>query len=174
MTRMDNRGMTDSFNRMDAMIAEAMARRCVMVTRVALGVVFFWFGVLKFVPGLSDAEGLAGRTIATLTMGYVPPHVSLPILAVWECAIGLGFLTGLYTRATILLLLLQLPGTFLPLIFFPAETWKHWPYAPTLEGQYIIKNLVLISAGLLIGATTRGGRVIADPEAARVAAIRPS
>ena len=79
----------------------------------------------------------------------------------------MGFLTGLFTRATILLLVLQLPGTFLPLVLFPAETWKQWPYAPTLEGQYIIKNLVVIAAGLLVGATVRGGSVIADPHAAQ-------
>jgi len=153
------------WNRLDARIAEWMARYCIVVARLALGVIFFWFGVLKFFPGLSDAESLVGRTVSMLTLGYVPSHVSVPILAVWECAIGLGFLSGLFTRATILLLLLQLPGTFLPLIFFPAETWKHWPYAPTLEGQYIIKNLVLIAAGLLVGATVRGGSVVADPTA---------
>jgi len=154
-------------DRMDARIAEWMARYSVGMARVALGVVFLWFGALKFFPGLSDAAPLAGRTMSTLTLGYVPPHVAVPILAIWECAIGLGFLTGLFTRATILLLVLQLPGTFVPLVLFPAETWKQWPYAPTLEGQYIIKNLVVIAAGLLVGASVRGGSVIADPHAAQ-------
>jgi hypothetical protein len=65
---------------------------------------------------------------------------------------------------------LQLPGTFLPLVFFPSETWKHIPYAPTLEGQYIIKNLVLLSAGIVVGSTTMGGRIIPDPAAAWVGA----
>ena len=153
--------------RMDARIAEWMARYSVVMARVALGVVFLWFGVLKFFPGLSDAAPLAGRTMSTLTLGFVPPHVGVPILATWECGIGLGFLTGLFTRATIFLLVLQLPGTFAPLVLFPAETWKQWPYAPTLEGQYIIKNLVVIAAGLLVGATVRGGSVIADPHAAQ-------
>jgi len=153
--------------RMDARIAEWMARYSVVMARVALGVIFLWFGALKFFPGLSDAAPLAGRTMSTLTLGFVPSHVAVPILAIWECAIGLGFLTGLFTRATILLLVLQLPGTFVPLVLFPAETWKQWPYAPTLEGHYIIKNLVVIAAGLLVGATVRGGGVIADPEAAQ-------
>jgi len=142
---------------MDARIAEWMAHYSVVVARVALGVIFLWFGVLKFFPGLSDAAPLAGRTMSALTLGFVPPQVAVPILAVWECAIGLGFLTGLFMRATILLLVLQLPGTFVPLVLFPAETWKQWPYAPTLEGHYIIKNLVIIAAGLLVGATVRGG-----------------
>ena len=155
------------WNRIDARIAAWMARYSIVIARLALGVIFFWFGVLKFFPGLSEAEALAGRTISTLTLGYVPPHIAVPILAIWECAIGLGFLSGLFTRATILLLVLQLPGTFLPLVLFPAETWKQWPYAPTLEGQYIIKNFAVIAAGLLVGATVRGGGVIADPEAVR-------
>jgi hypothetical protein len=83
-----------------------------------------------------------------------------------ECLIGVGLLSGKFLRGTLLLLFLQLPGTFLPLFFFPAETWKHVPYAPTLLGQYIIKNLVLVCAGLLVGATMRGGSVIADPQVA--------
>jgi hypothetical protein len=58
-----------------------------------------------------------------------------------------------------------MPGTVLPLFLLPDVCWVHAPYAPTLEGQYIIKNLVLISAGLVIGATVRGGRLIADPAA---------
>jgi hypothetical protein len=91
------------------------------------------------------------------------------VLATWECLIGLGLLTGKFLRGTLLLLFLQLSGTFLPLFFFPVETWKHVPYAPTLVGQYIIKNLVLVCAGLLLGGTMRGGTVIADPQVAHKA-----
>jgi hypothetical protein len=54
-------------------------------------------------------------------------------------------------------------GTFLPLVFFPAETWTRFPYAPSLEGQYIIKNLVLLGAGIVVGATVRGGSISAEP-----------
>ena len=146
-----------------------MARNEIVIARLALGIIFFWFGVLKFFPGQSAAENLASRTISVLAWGHVPPRVSMPVLAAWECAIGLGFLSGRFTRATLVLLLLQLPGTFMPLVFFPHETWKQFPYAPTLEGQYIIKNLAVIAAGMLVGATMRGGRVIADPGVARQA-----
>ena len=55
-------------------------------------------------------------------------------------------------------------GTMLPLLFFPAEVFTVFPYAPTLEGQYIVKNVVLISAAVVIGATVRGGRLAAEPE----------
>jgi len=128
----------------------------VTLLRVSLGVVFFWFGVLKFFPGLSPAEDLAARTISVLTFGLVGPGVSLPVLAAWECAIGLAFVSGRFLRAGVALLLLQMVGTFLPLAFFPAEAWAHVPYAATLEGQYIIKNLVLVSAALVVGATAGG------------------
>jgi len=95
----------------------------------------------------------------------------VPVLATWECAIGIGLLTasGWYKRATPVLLALQLPGTFLPLVFLSSETWTHFPYALRLEGQYIIENLVLISAGLLMGGTMHGGKVVSDPKAAQQA-----
>jgi uncharacterized membrane protein YkgB len=159
------------FDVLEARFHTWLAQNSIPVTRFAVGVIFFWFGVLKFFPGLSPAQDLAGRTISTLTLGHITPHVSLPILATWECLIGIGLLTasGQYMRVTLVLLALQLPGTFLPLVFFPAETWTHFPYAPTLEGQYIMKNLVLISAGLLMGATMHGGKVIMDPKAANLA-----
>jgi uncharacterized membrane protein YkgB len=152
--------------RADIQITRWMARYGVVLLRVSLGVVFFWFGVLKFFPGLSPAQDLAIRTISLLTFGLVPPPVTLFILAAWECVIGLGLITGVWMRATLLLLFLQMLGTLTPLFFFPAETFTRFPYAPTLEGQYIIKNLVLVSAALVIGATVRGGALVADPDTA--------
>jgi uncharacterized membrane protein YphA (DoxX/SURF4 family) len=160
------RALTDWVIRADAQITRWMARYGVLLLRVSLGVVFFWFGVLKFFPGLSPAQDLATRTISTLTFGLVPPQVSVIILATWECVIGLGLMTGVWMRATLLLLFLQMFGTLTPLFFFPAETFTRFPYAPTLEGQYIIKNLVLVSAALVIGATVRGGALVADPDKA--------
>lgn len=137
-----------------------MARYGVTLLRVSLGVVFFWFGVLKFFPGLSPAQDLAARTIERLSFGMVGPSISVPFLAAWECLIGLGLITGLFMRATLLLLGLQMLGTLTPLVFFPSEVFMRVPYAPTLEGQYIIKNAVLISAGIVIGATVRGGKLV--------------
>lgn len=146
-----------------------MARFGLPLLRISLGLVFLWFGVLKFFPDLSPAQGLAGRTIETLTFGIVQPELSLPVLAAWEVLIGVGLVTGRFIRVTLLLLLLQMFGTITPLFLFPTETFTQFPYAPTLEGQYIIKNIVLVSAGMVIGATVRGGAVIADPDATRVA-----
>ncbi|MBC7872160.1 MAG: DoxX family protein [Chitinophagaceae bacterium] len=145
-----------------------MAKNGITLLRVSLGIVFFWFGLLKFFPDLSPAQELATRTIETLTFGVVKPDVSLPLLATWECLIGLGLITGKLMRVTLLLLFVQMLGTITPLFLFPTDAFSRFPYAPTLEGQYIIKNMVLISAGLVIGATVRGGEVIADPDIVEV------
>jgi uncharacterized membrane protein YphA (DoxX/SURF4 family) len=155
------------FASLDVKLTRWMARHGISLLRLSMGVVFLWFGGLKFFPGLSPAEDLAGRTITLMTFGVMPASVSLPLLALWEVLIGIGFLTGRYKRATILMLTGQMLGTVSPLFFFPHETFSTVPIAPTLEGQYIIKNIVLVSAGLVIGAVVRGGRLIADPEAAR-------
>ena len=148
---------------LDARITAWMASHGLTLMRIALGVVFFWFGVLKFFPGLSPAESIAGRTLEALSFGLVPQNVALLILAVWECAIGLGLLSGRFMRATLLLLFVQMLGTITPLFIFPTETWVVFPIAPTLEGQYIIKNAVLIAGAVVLGATVRGGRLTSEP-----------
>jgi uncharacterized membrane protein YphA (DoxX/SURF4 family) len=151
------------FETIDTRLTRWMAQYGVVLLRVSLGVVFFWFGFLKFFPNLSPAEELATRTIETLSFGIVQPEISLPVLAAWEVLIGLGLMTGKFMRATLLLLFLQMLGTVTPLFLFPNETFTQFPYAPTLEGQYIIKNVVLVSAALVLGATVRGGDMVANP-----------
>lgn len=157
------------FNSVDIRLTNWMARFGVLSLRISLGIVFFWFGALKFFPGLSPAASLATHTIERLSFGLIHPEVSIYILATWECLIGLGLVTGIFMRGTLLLLFMQMLGTITPVFLFPHDVFTRIPYAPTLEGQYIIKNLVLISAGLVIGATVRGGVVVADPEIARKA-----
>jgi len=152
------------YSQVDKHITDWMARHGITLLRVSLGVVFLWFGVLKFFPGLSPAQSLAARTIEMLTFGMVRESVSIPVLALWECAIGIGLITNLFMRATLLLLFVQMMGTITPIFLFPREVFMVVPYAPTLEGQYIIKNIVLVSAGLVIGATVRGGRVVSNPK----------
>ncbi|MDX2005156.1 MAG: DoxX family protein [Meiothermus sp.] len=150
-------------DRIDRRITRWLAHNSLTILRISLGIVFFWFGVLKFFPAASPAEELAGRTIQTLTFGLVLPAVSLPVLAAWETLIGLGLITGLFMRATILLLLLQMAGTVMPLFLFPSETFTRFPIMPNLEGQYIIKNIVLVAAALTIGSTVRGGYIKPEP-----------
>jgi uncharacterized membrane protein YkgB len=145
----------------DLKIVNWMARYGLMLLRISLGIVFLWFGVLKFFPNLSPAQNLATRTISVLTFNIVTPDISLPLLAAWESLIGIGLLIGGDgLRITLLLLYVQMIGTMTPIFLFPHEVFKVIPYAPTLEGQYIIKNLVLISAGIVNGATVRGGHIV--------------
>jgi uncharacterized membrane protein YphA (DoxX/SURF4 family) len=157
------RTLPEPLDLIDARIARWMARHGVVVLRVALGVVFLWFGVLKFFPGLSPAQELASKTISLLTIGLVPQGVGLALLAVLECAIGLGLISGKLVRLTLLLLAFQMIGAASPLLLFPDEAFTRFPFAPTLEGQYIIKNVVFVSAGLVIGATVRGGGLTSGP-----------
>jgi uncharacterized membrane protein YphA (DoxX/SURF4 family) len=157
--------MTDiatHFDVVDARITSWMARHGLPLLRISLGIVFLWFGALKFFPGLSPAHDLAARTIETLSFGLVTAGVSVPLLAAWECLIGIGLLFGIFMRAVLLLLAVQMAGTLMPLVLFPSEVFTRIPYAPTLEGQYIIKNAVLISAAIVLGATVRGGGLVAE------------
>lgn len=154
----------DTFDRVDRAITGWMARSGVVLLRMSLGVNFLWFGALKFFPGMSPAQDLATSTIEVLTFGLLEPHTSITILAVWETAVGLGLIAGVGLRVILLLLFLQMLGTLTPLALFPELTFTRFPIAPTLEGQYIVKNLVLISAGIVVGATVRGGRLVETNE----------
>jgi uncharacterized membrane protein YphA (DoxX/SURF4 family) len=154
------------YNDVDQIIVRWMARHGIRLLRLSLGIIFLWFGALKFFPELSPAEDLATRTINQLTFGLISEDIALLILATWECLIGIGLLFRLYLRATLLLLFVQMVGTIMPIFLFPSEVFTQFPYGLTLEGQYIFKNAILISAGLVIGATVRGGDVVADPQVA--------
>jgi uncharacterized membrane protein YphA (DoxX/SURF4 family) len=150
-------------DRIDQRITAWMADHGITFMRLALAGVFLWFGALKLIPGLSPAASLAGRTVVAMTAGIVPYELAIPAVGLLEILIGIGFLTGSAMRATILLLGLQMIGALAPLVLFPAETWTVFPIAPTLEGQYIIKNAVLIAGAVVVGATVRGGVLSPDP-----------
>jgi len=157
------RTMLRLYDRIDRTLTLRMARHGITLLRLSLGVVFLWFGALKFFPGLSPAQELAGRTIQALTFGRLTPQTAVMILAAWECLIGIGLILGVFLRGVLFLLWVQMLGTITPLFLFPTLAFARVPFAPTLEGQYIIKNLVLVSAGIVIGATVRGGGLSAQP-----------
>src|SRR5215207_7723510 len=150
----------NAFDQIDRAITHWMARNGVTLLRISMGIVFFWFGALKLVPELSPAENLIRESITFFSMSWF-----LPFLAVWEMVIGLGFITGKFMRLTILLLYLQMPGTISPVFLRPDLVFTQFPFGLTLAGQYIVKNMVLISAALVIGATVRGGGLHDDPDA---------
>ena len=126
----------------------------VSILRWALGSIYLWFGGLKLFPGLSSAEHLAGATLEIMTFGYLTPDLSLPVLGLWEAAIGLALLTGVFQRLAVISLYLHAAGTILPLFLLPELTWSTPPIAASLEGQYILKNLVTIGGALVISAMT--------------------
>ncbi len=151
------------FYAVDRRLTRWLAQYGLTMLRVSIGVIFVWFGVLKFWPGLSPADQLATDTMDKLTFGLIPHDVARVLLATLETAIGIGLLTGKFMRHTLLMLVFQMMGAATPLFLFPELTWSR-PFVPTIEGQYILKNLVVVSAALTIGATVRGGRLIDDPE----------
>jgi uncharacterized membrane protein YkgB len=141
--------MSEMFDRIDRTIALWMRTWGVFLLRMSLGIVFIWFGALKPL-GLSPAAELVARTVY-----WADPAWFIPMLGIWEMAIGVGLIVRPLLRIAILLLFLQMPGTILPLFLLPEVTFTVPPYAPTLEGQYIIKNVILISAAIVVGGTVR-------------------
>lgn len=117
--------------------------------RIGLFIVFFWFGFLK-VLGLSPASGLVERLFEN-TIPYMSFSVFLVLFGIFECIIGILFLVKGLERLVIPLLLIHMVTTFGPLLLLPSETWQSF-LVPTLEGQYIIKNVVLIAATIGIAA----------------------
>lgn len=143
------------FEQLDTRIATFMRNWSVPALRVSLAVIFVWFGILKPL-GLSSAGDLVKSTVGWMPL--LSPDQWLSVIGWWEVAIGLTFLHRSTIRIAIALLAMQMVGTFLPLVLLPDVTFQSGriPYAPTIEGQYIIKNLVIISAAMVIGGTVRG------------------
>lgn len=156
---MNLRGKT--FQRVDNVVTHWMAKNGLKLIRWSIGIIFLWFGLLKYFNGLSPAEDIATRTIRTLTFGVVSDQLILYGLATWEVIIGIGLLFNVMMREILLLLLLQMLGTFAPVFLFKDEIFHVFPIALTLEGQYIIKNIVIVSAAIALGASVRGGGLVA-------------
>ena len=154
---------------LEAKAARWMAKHSTALLRVSLGMVFLAFGALKFFPGLSPAEGLAGETLQTMSFGLLPPAVSLPLLAAGECLIGIGLIFGTtrggggslrqtMLRLTVPAIPLHLLGTAAPLFLSPGEMFAPGSGAAllSLECQYILKNVVLAAAALAVGGQALG------------------
>ena len=144
----------DQLEDIDRRVAAVMRRWGVPALRFSLGVIFIWFGILKPL-GISAAAPLVLRTVSWMPL--LSPEGWLVVIGWWEVAIGVLFLFQPTLRIAIALLALQMAGTLMPLVLLPEVTWQpgRIPFGPTLEGQYIIKNLLIISAALTIGGTVR-------------------
>lgn len=116
------------------------------ILAICIGLVYLWFGSLKFFTSLSPAEDLAINTIHRLTMGLLPTHIAIIALALWETVIGLLLILQIFKRQVIVLALIHISMTFTPLLFFPELTFNQNVFLPTLLGQYIVKNIIIIGA----------------------------
>ena len=124
--------------------------RSLLLLRISIGIIYFWFGMLKFFHGYSPAESLAIKTISKLTWGIFNDSTEIRLLATWETAVGLALIFGRWIKPMLILLFVHMVCTFAPLFLFPRDTFQYAPYGLSLTGQYIIKNLVIISAALVI------------------------
>lgn len=117
---------------------------------VSIGIIYIWFGVLKFFPNLSPAEVLATKTVEALTLHILPAKLGCILLAILEVGIGLGLIIGWKQTLFVKIALGHMILTFVPLFIFPEESFTHAPYGFTIVGQYIMKNIVIIMALILL------------------------
>ena len=132
-------------------------RHSIDILRVALGAVFLGFGALKFFPGVSPAEGLAVATVETLTFSVVGGKAALLTTASLESLIGLTLVTGRFVRTGLALLAVALLGILSPVVLFYGQMFPDG--GPTLQAQYVLKDVVLMAAGLVVAASALGSRL---------------
>ncbi|ULQ55497.1 DoxX family membrane protein [Flavihumibacter rivuli] len=131
-----------------------ISKPSLVALRSSIGVIYIWFGMLKFFQGMSPAEQLAINTIHELCFGVLPARVSLLLLAGWETVLGLLLVSGLWKKQVIIALVVHMVCTFTPLLFFPQLSFSHAPYGFTLVGQYIMKNIVILAAAWVLWQTS--------------------
>lgn len=123
--------------------------------RISIGIIYVWFGALKFFHGYSPAEDLAINTINKLFFGLIPQPVNIILLATWEVALGLALIFNIRIKTALVFLFIHMACTFTPLLFFPDVSFKYAPYGFTLVGQYIMKNIIIICAAMVIWTEKR-------------------
>jgi uncharacterized membrane protein YkgB len=158
--------MLAAYDRLDAAIVAWLDRYGFTILRLALGLVFLWFGALKVV-GKSPVEDLVADTLF-----WLPRDVALYGIGTLEIVIGLCLLFGIAMRVVLLLFFLQMAGTFLVLLTQPERAFQDGnPLLLTTDGEFVIKNLVLIGAGLVVGSRVRGRREPPHQNAALPSAV---
>lgn len=145
-------------------LAAWLAAYSVATLRISLGLVVTGFGVLKFVPGASPAEALVSRTTEALTLGLVTGPTAVVATAVLETVIGLSLLTGRLLKAGMVLMAGWLFGILSPVVLFPVAMFPDG--FPTLTAQYVLKDVVLVAAAMVVAAAVLGARFVARPPGA--------
>jgi putative oxidoreductase len=143
--------------RMDQRVARWLARYSIVALRVSLGLVILGFGALKLIPGASPAEDLVMRTVDTLTFGVITGQSAVLVTAVTEVVIGAILISGRFLRVGLLVVAGWLLGIMSPLVLFFSDMFPAG--GPTLEAQYVLKDIVLGAAALVVAARAMGARL---------------
>ena len=117
---------------------------------ISIGIIYLWFGALKFFPEFCPSTVLACKTIDILTFGLIAPEWANFLLAIAECLIGIGLIVQKFHRVVIIAALIHMGFTFTPLILLPELSFSRAPFGFTMEGQYIMKNIVIVMALLIL------------------------
>jgi uncharacterized membrane protein YkgB len=141
-----------AYRRLDTSLVRFMNLWGIRLLRLALAVTFIWFGALK-VLNVSPVADLVAETVY-----WFPAEWVVPLLGLWEIAVGLGLLFRLVLRLTLFFFFLQMAGTFLVLVMHPDLSFQNGnPFHLTVLGEFVVKNLVLLTAGLVVGSTVQRG-----------------
>jgi uncharacterized membrane protein YkgB len=151
------------FEQVDVALTNWMSRYSLVFLRYSLAVIFIWFGLLKFIPGMSPTVDVIENVTNKIFFGIVPAWTAVYGLAAVECLIGFGLLLNIFMRLTLLGLFIQMIATSTPVFILPDIVFSKIPFGLTIDGHHIIKNLILIGAGLTLGATVRGQRNSLSP-----------
>lgn len=116
------------------------------ILAITVGLVYLWFGVLKFFQSASPAEDLAKSTMELLTFGLIPSNVSIILLATWETLVGFLLMINVFRRPVIAVAMVHTAFTFSPLFLFPELSFSNPPFSFTFLGQYVFKNIIMMGA----------------------------
>ena len=141
---------------LDAAIHRFLLAHSIQMLRIIVGLIFLGFGVLKFFPGVSPVEELTIKTTDALSFDLVPGGIAIVLIASLECIVGLLLISGRGLRIAVYLLAGQLIGILAPLVLFTGRLFDGPHHAPTLEGQYVLKDLILVAAGFVVASTLPG------------------
>jgi len=149
---------------LDDTISRFLQRWSITLLRLSVGVVFIWFGALKVFDVTPVADLVAD------TVYWVDPDWLVPLLGAFEIVVGVGLILGRALRVVLGLFTLQMAGTFLVLVVQPDVAFQDGnPFLLTVEGEFVVKNLVLLAAGMVVGATVRrrGATLVEGPSVSR-------
>lgn len=132
---------------------DLMEKYAIPCTRLALAITYIWFGALKL-SGKSPVADLVAKTVY-----FLPKKVVVPLMGIWELAIGFGLLFRVALRPTLILFFLQIAGTFSVLVVRPQEAFQEGnPLLLTKTGEFVLKNLILLAAGVAVASTAHRER----------------